>query len=161
MNQLFKNLHQNKYRSTIDNQVPKNYESGKKILKDKIKKNRYENAAKREHQREIELHMNKMENCKSLVERRKDKTDPIVNPTYFMRDNSNAQSVTIEAYKNKVLKKNRPVSGNYAHSTQLNLAMESKQLDSFEEGPAAFGQVPNYGKGSKQRPASAVQPKNK
>lgn len=67
VNHLFKNLHQNKYKSTIDNHVPKNYESGKKILKDKIKKNRYENAAKKDHLKELEVQANKIKNCKTIT----------------------------------------------------------------------------------------------
>jgi len=38
-NQLLRNIVENKYKSTIDNKAPDCYENGKKILKDKIKKN--------------------------------------------------------------------------------------------------------------------------
>ena len=53
----------------------------------------------------------RVRNCKNLTQRKKDKTDPIVNPTYFMRDGDNINSVTIDRYRETVLKKNRPVSG--------------------------------------------------
>lgn len=46
-----------------------------------------------------------------MVQRKKDKTDPITNPAYFMREDKDANSVAIDEYKNTVLKKNRPASG--------------------------------------------------
>ena len=42
----------------------------------------------------------RVKNCKNLTQRKKDNTDPIVNPTYFMRDGEHADSVTIEKYRN-------------------------------------------------------------
>lgn len=105
--------------------------------------------------------MNKVKNCKSIGERKKDKTDPIVNPTYFMRDTNNAESVTIEHYKQKVLKMNRPVSAHPTKSNQFThtMQMQSNQYtDDFSQGPTSFGNVPNY---SKNRPSSAQVPQNK
>lgn len=46
VNLLFKNIISKKYKSTIDNKAPNCYETGKKILKDKIKKNPKENYIK-------------------------------------------------------------------------------------------------------------------
>ena len=43
VNLLFKNIIQNKYKSTIDNKTPGCYETGKKILKNKDKKKPKEN----------------------------------------------------------------------------------------------------------------------
>ena len=105
--------------------------------------------------------MNRVKNCKNLVQRKKDKTDPIVNPTYFMRDNEHAQSVTIEAYKNTVLKQNRPQSGknlsnvNY-YDTHLEYQMPS-QTDFENKGPSnSFGNVPNMSQSRKpKRPSTA------
>lgn len=46
VNKLFKNIINNKYKSTIDNKTPNCYQNGKKILKDKVKKNPQENFIK-------------------------------------------------------------------------------------------------------------------
>ena len=51
MNHLFKNLSHNKYKSTIDNKMPKHHVAAKQILKDKLKKNPQENYIKAEHDR--------------------------------------------------------------------------------------------------------------
>jgi hypothetical protein len=40
---LFKNIASNKYKSTLDNKAPTCYDKGKKILQDRIKKNKNEN----------------------------------------------------------------------------------------------------------------------
>lgn len=95
VNQLFKNIISNKYKSTIDNKVPTCYETGKKILKDKLKKSPKENFVHQEHERELKSQAERIKNCKSLVQRKKDNTDPVVNPTYFMRDANETKSVTI------------------------------------------------------------------
>lgn len=49
VNILFKNIIKNKYKSTIDNKAPTCYETGKKILKDRVKKNPKDNFIKEEH----------------------------------------------------------------------------------------------------------------
>lgn len=99
-----------KYKSTIDNKKPACYDNGKKILKDRLKKNPKENYIQKEHERELQSQASRVKNCKSLVQRKKDNTDPIVNPTYFMREGNDAKSVTIEGYKHTILEKNRPTS---------------------------------------------------
>ena len=38
-----------------------------------------------------------------MTQRKKDKTDPVVNPTYLMRDGSNLNSVTIDQYCKKIV----------------------------------------------------------
>lgn len=40
-----------KYKSTIDNKKPACYDNGKKILKDRLKKNPKENYIQKEHER--------------------------------------------------------------------------------------------------------------
>lgn len=60
---------------------------------------------------------NRVKNCKSLAQRKKDNCDPIVNPTYLMRERSEIKPVTIDKFKNTVLKKNRPVSAIPKNST--------------------------------------------
>lgn len=107
---MFQKIISNNYKSTLDNKTPACYESGKKLLKDRIKKNKNENYLQKEHERELRSQAHRIENCKSLAQRKKDKTDPIVNPTYFMRDGDNVNSVTIEGFKSTVLHKNRPKS---------------------------------------------------
>lgn len=103
--------------------------------------------------------MNRVKNCKSLVQRKKDKTDPIVNPTYFMRENENAQSVTIESYKKTVLKQNRPQSGkNISHyNPSLTYQMPSQADVENTGAPASFGNVPNLSQQYK-RPSTAKNP---
>jgi hypothetical protein len=54
---------------------------------------------------------NRVQNCKNLQQRKKDNTDPIVNPPYFMKNGKDAQSVTIDGYCKIVLGINRPQSG--------------------------------------------------
>lgn len=83
----------------------------KALLADKLKKNKYEKYADSEHQREVRSMKNRIQNCKNLQQRKKDNTDPIVNPTYFIKHGSQAQSVTIDAYCKKVLGNNRPQTG--------------------------------------------------
>lgn len=150
--QLFKNISQNRYKSVIDNQPPKHYTNGKKILKDKLKKNPQENYLKAEHERELRSQAERIKNCKSLNQRKKDNTDPIVNPTYFMRDGEHASSVTIENYRDTVIKKNRPASGTQTRTVANNF-YQSPSLQVDHDAPMPhLGSVPNY---SKVRPSSA------
>ena len=44
----------------------------------------------------------RISNCKSMGQRRKDKTDPIVNPAYFIKHAQDMGQVTIDAYSKKV-----------------------------------------------------------
>jgi hypothetical protein len=46
-----------------------------------------------------------------LQQRKKDNTDPIVNPTYFIKPGKEIEAVTINDYCKKVLGMNRPQSG--------------------------------------------------
>lgn len=50
-------------------------------------------------------------NCKNLQQRKKDKTDPIINPTYFIKSTGQINSININDYSSKVLGMNRPQSG--------------------------------------------------
>lgn len=86
-----------------------------------------------------------------MTQRKKDKTDPIVNPTYLMREGSAVNSVTIDQYCKKVASKNRPASG--VPSKQVHyLESGSAQLNQEYHENYAFGNVPDL---SKQRPQSA------
>lgn len=49
VNKLFKNITENRYKSTIDNKVPKCYAYSQTILKDRLKKNPKENYIQKEH----------------------------------------------------------------------------------------------------------------
>ena len=51
---------------------------------------------------------NRVSNCKNMQQRKKDNTDPIVNPTYFIKPGKDAETVTIDAYCKKILGMNRP-----------------------------------------------------
>jgi hypothetical protein len=53
----------------------------------------------------------RISNCKNLQQRKKDNTDPIVNPTYFIKGSAEITSVNINEYSKKVLGMNRPQSG--------------------------------------------------
>ena len=53
----------------------------------------------------------RIKNCKNLQQRKKDNTDPVVNPTYFIKPGKEAASVTIDGYCKKILGMNRPQSG--------------------------------------------------
>lgn len=45
-----------------------------------------------------------------MQQRKKDNTDPIVNPVYFIKDGTKAGNVTIQPFCKKILDKNRPKS---------------------------------------------------
>jgi hypothetical protein len=107
VNKLFQNIIKNKYKSTIDNKVPECYEKGKKLLKHRIKKCPRENYIQEEHERELRSQAHRVQYCKSLAQRKKDNTDPITNPAYFMREPSDVNAVTIDKFQNTVLKKNK------------------------------------------------------
>ena len=53
----------------------------------------------------------RVNNCKNLQQRKKDNTDPIINPTYFIKNGKEAEAVTIDSYCKKILGINRPQSG--------------------------------------------------
>jgi hypothetical protein len=38
---------------------------------------------------------NRIKNCKNMQQRKKDNTDPIVNPTYFIKEGRDVAAVTI------------------------------------------------------------------
>lgn len=94
VNHLYSNLYTSPYRSGIDN---KNIEYAEKklIVADKIKKNKYELAAAKDHEAEIRHLQGRISNCKNIQQRKKDKTDPIVNPTYFIKQSEQAGAVSI------------------------------------------------------------------
>jgi hypothetical protein len=50
-------------------------------------------------------------NCKNIQQRKKDNTDPIINPTYFIKSTGEINSISINDYSKKVLGMNRPQSG--------------------------------------------------
>jgi hypothetical protein len=54
---------------------------------------------------------NRVKNCKNMQQRKKDKTDPIVNPTYFIKNGPEIANVTIDQYCKKIIGMNRPQSG--------------------------------------------------
>lgn len=83
--------------------MPDSYKLSQTVLKDKIKKNKLEKHINHEHQREWKALQNRIQNCKSLNQRKKDNTDPIVNPVYFIKDGSKAGDLTIQPYCKKVL----------------------------------------------------------
>jgi hypothetical protein len=85
------------------------------MLADRVKKNKYELHAKKEHEKELQSMNNRIKNCKTLQQRKKDKTDPIVNPTYFIKQGGDVGAVTIDQYCKKVLEMNRPQSSIVRH----------------------------------------------
>lgn len=52
----------------------------------------------------------RIKNCKNLQQRKKDKTDPITNPTYFIKKGQQVKDVTISGFCQKIMNKNRPQS---------------------------------------------------
>jgi hypothetical protein len=52
----------------------------------------------------------RIQNCKNWEQRKKDNTDPIVNPTYFIKNENEVAKVVINDYRQKILNKNRPES---------------------------------------------------
>jgi hypothetical protein len=99
----------------------------------------------------------RVENCKNLQQRKKDNTDPIVNPAYFIKNGPEAATVTIDGYCRKVLKDNRPKSGvvpQVGRSSQQGFrAVTGLQQQAVQEPPSQmFGGVPNL---ARQRPQSA------
>ena len=100
----------------------------------------------------------RIKNCKNLEQRKKDKTDPIVNPTYFIKDGREIGNVSINQYSKKVLGMNRPQSG-FVRRDEVNKKTTFKVQSSGNnqvnlDAPTSsyYGGVPNY---SKQRPTSA------
>ena len=120
---------------------------------------------KKEHEREMRSQADRLKSCKSLTQRKKDKTDPIVNPTYFMRDGAHVDEVTIDQYRNTVLKKNRPTSG-VACKTQnfggneydMKIGASTAQGFQSDEPMQRLGNIPNYSSHSKHRPQTAKNP---
>jgi len=63
---------------------------------------------------------NRVKNCKNLQQRKKDKTDPIVNPAYFIKkSDKEIMDVTIDGYCKKILGINRPQSGLVRHEAKI------------------------------------------
>ena len=120
---------------------------------------------KSEHERELRSQADRLKSCKNLTQRKKDKTDPIVNPTYFMRDGAHIDEVTIDQYRNTVLKKNRPTSGKPSKSQNFggyesDFQIGASTVKNFhsDEPLQRLGNVPNYSNHSKQRPQTAKNP---
>jgi len=95
---------------------------------------------------------NRIKNCKTLQQRKKDKTDPIVNPTYFIKQGGDLGDVTINQYCKKVLHMNRPQSSIARQEEHQIPRMEGKPETKEMKPALSFGSVPNY---SKIRPQSA------
>ena len=62
----------------------------KALLSNKIKRSKYEIYQENEHLREVRSMKNRVQNCKNMQQRKKDNTDPIVNPTYFIKPSKEA-----------------------------------------------------------------------
>ena len=121
---------------------------------------------KSEHERELRSQADRLKSCKNLTQRKKDKTDPIVNPTYFMRDGAHIDEVTIDQYRNTVLKKNRPASGVQSKTqnfgdTEYDLKIGASTTKDFhsDEPMQRLGNIPNYSNHLKQRPQTAKNPR--
>lgn len=112
VNNLYSNLYNKKYKSTIDNKNDA-YEQQKELLANKIKRNKYEKTAMKEHEQEMRSMNDRIANCKNLQQRKKDKTDPISNPAYFIKSTGDVNSININEYSKKVLGLNRPQSGTF------------------------------------------------
>ena len=56
-----------------------------------------------ERDRENKSIKNRIENVKNLQQRRKDKTDPIIYPPYFVRGGGRDSDVRIDSYMKKAL----------------------------------------------------------
>ena len=123
VNHLFNNLHNKtntNIKPTIDNKIPDSYKLKQTVLKDKLKKNKLEKHQLTEHEREWKALQSRISNCKSLQQRKKDKTDPIVNPVYFIKNGENAGDLTIDPYARKILDMNRPKSAVLVGSRKTN-----------------------------------------
>jgi len=60
-----------------------------------MKNNKQVKHESTEHEREWKALQHRIQNCKSMQQRKKDKTDPITNPVYFIKDGERAGDVTI------------------------------------------------------------------
>lgn len=67
----------------------------------------------KEHEQEMRSMNDRISNCKNLQQRKKDKTDPISNPAYFIKSTGDVGSININEYSKKVLGLNRPQSGTF------------------------------------------------
>lgn len=97
----------------------------------------------------------RISNCKNLQQRKKDKTDPIINPTYFIKSSDEITSVNINEYSKKVLGMNRPQSGfvRRQEKTSKNFHMGAKmQSPEYQPVMQSFASVSHY---AKERPKSA------
>ena len=48
----------------------------------------------------------RIKECKSLEQRKKDNNDPLTHPIYFVRDASEAKGLAMDQYYNKLVSKN-------------------------------------------------------
>ena len=89
-----------------------------------------------------------------MQQRKKDNTDPIVNPTYFIKHGQEVASVTIEGYCKKVLGMNRPQSGVTSQTQKIECKslLGKSEEESHMPPSQMFGKVPNY---AKERPKTA------
>lgn len=118
---------------------------------------------KSEHQRQLRHMHSRIANCKNMEMRKKDKTDPITNPAYFMRPSDKATSVGLASYKQKVLSMNKnrsylqgkgPSSTNSAF--QLRMSQPKLPPDQLKDHGQSYGSIPNYSTLNKGRPLSAA-----
>lgn len=89
-----------------------------------------------------------------MQQRKKDNTDPIVNPTYFIKHGKEIASVTIDGYCKKVLGMNRPQTGVSPQTQKIEYKSLVGKHEEEPEIPSSqmFGKVPSY---SKERPKTA------
>ena len=133
VNKLYGDLHSKNYKSTLDNKAV-GYDQMKGLLKDKIKRNKYERLAHHEHQREIASMNARVQNCKNLQQRKKDNTDPVVNPTYFIKHGTDLPQVTIDSYCQKILASNRPQSAFTQSTRKQGVSQQQWKALSGQEG---------------------------
>ena len=56
-----------------------------------------------EHAREMKSMKKRINDCKSLQQRKKDHNDPLMYPPYFIRENTDAKDARIDGYSRKIL----------------------------------------------------------
>ena len=89
---------------------------------------------------------NRIKNCKNLQQRKKDNTDPIVNPTYFIKNGKEVPQVTIDSYCQKVLGMTRPQSGQPQKTQQFKVFTSTQQHQEHVPPSQLFGKVQSYAK---------------
>lgn len=153
MQKLYSKLYNKGYKSNIDNKLT-NYKETKALLANKIKRNKYELYQEHEHLREVRSMNNRVSNCKSMQQRKKDNTDPIVNPTYFIKPGKDVENVTIDAYCKKVLGMNRPHTAFAPNAKEYRPISAKNEEQNEVPVNKLFGSVPSF---SKPRPSTSNQ----